>query len=108
MSNIGIEIVEVNAAPFNTRSWKEFADLINGPWHKGAPTFIQTGKKRLEAKAELDHRQFKGLVQFKLDFDRSLAAKLMPIAANGALTLPRPGGPSRSSARAARERSSSF
>jgi hypothetical protein len=58
MSNIGIEIAEVNAAPFNTRPWKEFADLINGAWHKGAPAFIQTGKYLLEPTAELDHRQF--------------------------------------------------
>jgi hypothetical protein len=71
--------------PQNTRTWKDFAALINGAWRKGAQAFIQAGQYLLEAKGELDRDNFGALVHFKLDFDSSVARKLIHVAENSRL-----------------------
>jgi hypothetical protein len=69
----------------NTRSWKDFATLINTSWRKGAEGFIQIGRYLIEAKEELDRDQYNSLVKFKLAFDESVAKKLICIARNSIL-----------------------
>jgi hypothetical protein len=66
----------------NTRSWKDFADLINASWRKGADTFFQTGRYLIEAKAELDRDQYGALIKLRLAFDQSVAKKLICVASN--------------------------
>jgi hypothetical protein len=65
----------------NARSWKAFADAINGTWRKGAANYIDCGKLLCEANDEL-RRDFNMMVKTKLDFEASVARKLMCIAAN--------------------------
>jgi hypothetical protein len=72
--------VTAGAAASNTRSWKVFAELINGSWRKGANIFIDTGRYLLEAKAELDRDVFDALVKQRLDFEASVGRRLMVIA----------------------------
>jgi hypothetical protein len=67
------------------RTWKYYAALINNAWRRGAADFIQTGRYLLEAKEELDRDQFEALVKLQLDFDASVARKLMCIAGDRAL-----------------------
>jgi hypothetical protein len=67
------------------RTWKYYASLINDAWRRSAEAFIQTGKYLLEAKEELDRDQFEALVRLRLDFDASVARKLMRIAGDRAL-----------------------
>jgi hypothetical protein len=74
----GCSAAEFN--PANVRSAKEFAELINDSWRKGADAFIEAGQLLADAKAELDRDQFDSLVRFKLAFDASTAKKLICIA----------------------------
>jgi hypothetical protein len=67
----------------NSRSWKDFAELIKDAWRKGAKAFIETGRYLREAKEELD--DFEPFLKFKLDFDASVGRKLMCIAGNSVL-----------------------
>ena len=71
-----------DAASSNARSWKTFADQINGTWRKGAGNFIDCGKLLAEANDELPRDAFNILIKSKLDFEASVARKLMRIAAN--------------------------
>lgn len=82
MSNIGTELVKVNGASSNARTWQDFADLINSAWQRGVSFIFQTGEYLIEAHEVLDRREFEALVQLKLDFDASVARKLMRIAGN--------------------------
>lgn len=66
----------------NTRSWKTFADRINATWRRGAGDFIECGRILREANEELSRDAFNVMVKTKkLDFDSSVARKLMRIAA---------------------------
>ena len=69
----------------NTRSWEDFAGLINMTWRKGVTAFIDTGRYLLEAKAKLDRDVFESLVKRHLDFDPSVGRKLMAIAGNSVI-----------------------
>lgn len=69
----------------NTRSWKDFAGLINTTWRKGVTAFIDTGRYLLDAKAELDRDVFESLVKRHLNFDPSVGRKLMAIAGNSVI-----------------------
>jgi hypothetical protein len=62
------------------RSWKDFAALINGAWRRSAEAFIQVGQYLIEAKEELDRDEFEALLKLRLDFDASVARRLMCIA----------------------------
>ena len=65
----------------NARSWKSLAKGINGFWRKGAADFITCGECLSAAKHELPRDAFDMMVKTKLDFDASVARKLMLIAA---------------------------
>jgi hypothetical protein len=69
----------------NARGSKIFADLINGTWRKGAANYIDCGKLLREANDELGRGAFNVMVKTKLDFEASVARKLMCIAANETL-----------------------
>jgi hypothetical protein len=69
----------------NTRSWKDFAALINTSWRKGAEGFIQIGRYLIEAKEELDRDQYEALIRLRLAFNESTAKKLICIARNSIL-----------------------
>jgi hypothetical protein len=89
-SDAGIVKTETTAPPFyqsNTRSWKDFAGLINMTWRKGVTAFIDTGRYLLEAKAELERDVFESLVKRHLDFDSSVGRKLMAIAGNSIICV---------------------
>jgi hypothetical protein len=73
------EVVDT-ANVMTTRSAKDFAELINGAWRKGAEAFIAAGQFLIEAKAELDRDQFNSLIERELDFDASVARKLLCVA----------------------------
>jgi hypothetical protein len=80
------EIAKDNeAAVSNTRSWKDFAALINAAWRKGAEAFIQVGRILLEAKEELSKDEFDSLLKSKLDLEASIGRKLMRSASNSIL-----------------------
>jgi hypothetical protein len=64
----------------NSRTWKEFRDLINSSWRKGAEGIIETGRYLCEAKEELEKDEFEALVRLRLTFDASTGRKLMLIA----------------------------
>jgi hypothetical protein len=71
-----------NATSSNARPWKFFVDEINTIWRKGAQDYIACGQYLIEAKEELHRNVFDAMVKTKLDFDASVARKLMCIAAN--------------------------
>jgi hypothetical protein len=73
-------------APRNTRGWREFAELINGAWRKGAGAFIEAGRYLIEAKEELDRDQYDSLIKLRLEFDTSTAKKLICIGRNKILS----------------------
>lgn len=75
-------VVLADAASSNVRSWKTFADQINGTWRKGAGNFIECGKLLGEANDELPRDAFNAMVKTKLAFDSSVARRLICIAAN--------------------------
>ena len=58
---------------------KEWRELINGAWHKGARSVIETGQKLVAAKEALAPDVFERLLQ-DLAFEASIARKLMLIA----------------------------
>jgi hypothetical protein len=66
----------------NTRSWNEWAALINGAWRKGSEPIIETGKQLIAAKEELPRDEFESIIKLKLAFDASVARKLICIACN--------------------------
>ncbi|MGA8692640.1 MAG: hypothetical protein WB689_02130, partial [Xanthobacteraceae bacterium] len=87
-SDAEIAKAETTAPPSyqsNTRSWEDFAGLINMTWRKGVTAFIDTGRYLLEAKAKLDRDVFESLVKRHLDFDPSVGRKLMAIAGNSVI-----------------------
>jgi hypothetical protein len=69
----------------NARSWKAFADQINGTWRKGAGNFIECGRLLAEAKDELSRDAFNAMVRSKLDFEASVGRKLMLVGTNSTL-----------------------
>jgi hypothetical protein len=68
--------------PHNTRGWKEFAELINGAWRKGAEALLEAGRYLIEAKEELDRDEYNALIKLRLAFDASTAKKLVCIGSN--------------------------
>ena len=87
--HIGTEAVAIKAKAVtspcdqpNTRSWRDFANLINTSWCKGAAAIIETGRLILVAKAELDRDVFDSLLKVRLDCGDSVARKLLRIADN--------------------------
>jgi hypothetical protein len=73
-------------APFsNSRSPKDFAELINGAWRKGAEAFVEVGQYLVEAKAELDRDQYKSLMK-ELALSESTIKKLVCIGRNSLLS----------------------
>ena len=65
----------------NSRSWKIFADAINHAWRRSAWEFVECGRLLAEAKEELSPDDYAAM-NSKLDFNSSVARKLMRIAAN--------------------------
>ena len=87
MDNIETSAAIVKAEPVppykpNARSWKDFANLINTSWRKGAAAIIETGRLILDAQAELDRDVFNSLLKLRLDCGDSVARKLLCIAKN--------------------------
>ena len=87
MDNIETSAAIVKAEPVppyepNARSWKDFANLINTSWRKGAAAIIETGRLILDAQAELDRGVFNSLLKLRLDCGDSVARKLLCIAKN--------------------------
>jgi hypothetical protein len=72
-------------AVLNSRSWEDFATLINGAWHKGSEAFMEVGRILLEAKEELSKDEFNSLLKLRLDLDASVGRKLMCCASNSTL-----------------------
>ncbi|HEV3114882.1 MAG TPA: hypothetical protein VGY99_30720 [Candidatus Binataceae bacterium] len=66
----------------NARSWKYFAEQINGAWHKGAGAFLEVGQYLIQAKEELDRDEYNSLIRLRLEFDTSTAKKMICIAGN--------------------------
>jgi hypothetical protein len=66
----------------NTRSWNEWVALINGSWRKGPEAFIETGKYLVDAKEQLPRDEFDSIIKLKLDFEASVARKLICIGSN--------------------------
>jgi len=83
---VGIGHVNLDAPLSNTRSWKDFADLINCAWRKGPQAFIEAGQYLIEAKEELDRDQYTSLLKFEIAFSESTAKKLVGIARNRVLS----------------------
>lgn len=76
------------AALPNSRAWKFFADRINGTWRKAASDVISCGQTLIYAKDELPRNEFDVMLKSKLDFDASVARKLMCIAGSETLCAP--------------------
>jgi hypothetical protein len=66
----------------NTRSWQDFANLINASWRKGATAIIETSRLILDAQAELDRDVFNSLLKLRLDCGDSVGRKLLCVAKN--------------------------
>ena len=67
----------INTHNGNVRSWKSFAKGSMAFWRKGAADFITCGECLSAAKDELPRDAFNVMVKTKLDFDASVARKLM-------------------------------
>jgi hypothetical protein len=94
MPDIASEFVDVKAhvdhgadeqESRNARSWRDFAELINGAWRKGPEAILDACQYLAEAKEELARDEFDALVRFKLVFDASTAKKLICIGHNRVL-----------------------
>lgn len=59
---------------------KYHADRITTSWRESVNGIIETGRRLLEAKEELEHGKWSGFVDDKLPFDRRTAQRLMEIA----------------------------
>jgi hypothetical protein len=63
-------------------SYQKWTKRIAAVWQKGVEAILETGRLLIEAKAALDHGQFKAMVQLKLPFTPRTAQRLMEIARN--------------------------
>jgi hypothetical protein len=61
----------------------EWADRINGNWRKGVESILQVGRDLSAAKDRLDPTDYQKMVDKDLDFDRTVASRLMKIANDG-------------------------
>jgi hypothetical protein len=66
--------------------WKIWASRISTSWQKCVEGIVETGRLLIAAKADLEHGQFKAMVQLKLPFDQRTAQRLMFIASNPAIS----------------------
>jgi DNA-directed RNA polymerase specialized sigma24 family protein len=74
------------AAHSNARSWKTFADLINGAWSKTVEAILESSRYVLEAQNELPRGEFEAMLRLELAFDASVGRKLVRIAKNEVLS----------------------
>jgi hypothetical protein len=88
MNTVAIAIEPTIAQPANTRTWKDFVPLINSSyssWRKSVGDLIACGRHLVEAHKELSRDAFNAMVKSKLEFEASVARKLLRIAANETL-----------------------
>jgi hypothetical protein len=84
LTTIGPALADTSAHS-NARTWKDFVALINTSWRKSAGDFIACGRHLIAARDELACDAFNVMVKSKLDFEASVARKLLCIAANETL-----------------------
>jgi hypothetical protein len=60
-----------------TKAW---ANKINAAWRKSAAQIIETGQMLLQCKQIVDKGGFEKMIESQLDFDASVARKLMAVA----------------------------
>jgi len=70
----------------NTRTRKEWAEVINADWRKSIESIIQTGRDLIAAKADLPDGQFGRMIADDLLFKHNMANKLMRIARHPSIT----------------------
>lgn len=63
-----------------TRTRKQWAEIINADWRKSIEGIIQTGNDLMQAKGELPNGQFGFMIQEDLSFSPRTAQRLMNIA----------------------------
>ena len=66
--------------PIRSRSRSSHARLIKEAWQKGVGSIIETGKRLIEAKAELIHGVWLDMIRDDLPFSSGTASRLMKIA----------------------------
>lgn len=72
----------------NKKTSKYWADQINSIWRQTAEAYLKMGKLLVEARATLEDKEYKKLLDKDLDFDERKAQKLVRIARNPVLTAP--------------------
>lgn len=76
-----------NIVPLHNKlTWQEHVDRINGSWAKGVESVVETGRRLIEAKSELDHGEWLMALRDKISFGEDTAQRLMKIAGNPTLS----------------------